>query len=260
MSTDAPGSGVTDPSVTGGVNPGSAAGGVTPELRNEIQRMVAGIVRDAVPRAVKAAIGDSLAPIQDALAQKAQPQPQQQSEPGDGADSRPTMKALQDRIAKLEQGIEARDKKLAEADNKTRQMRLQNEVHQSFAKHLGADSPHLGPYVAHYLGQFVDQDGRSMRKVLDEYGTEKFVPLEDAVGELFKGELKHLVQHSKADKLPQPHPGLRGAFRAPQQNGATAPQGRVSPFVAQFAQQYADQGDDGMAQGLMSAATLPPAK
>lgn len=200
-----------DPTVSGSsgasaVNTGSATSGVTAEMKNELQRIVAGMFKDMVPRAVKAAVSEVVPQaLQSALGEVLPKPTESQSAPagGDNASSEKlSLKALQEQIAKLNQGIDAERRARIDAENKTREVRRISSVESAFAKHLGAESPHLKPYVAHYLAQFDERDGQLGRKVTGQYGDEQFVPLDEAVGELFKGDLKYLVQSSKAPNLP----------------------------------------------------------
>src|SRR5688572_22503940 len=70
-----------------------------------------------------------------------------------------TVKALHEELTKMRQSIEAERKRADGEAQKARDVRLRSEVHNHFARHLGADSPHLKPYVNEWLSQFSEKDG-----------------------------------------------------------------------------------------------------
>lgn len=156
----------------------------------------------------------------------------QQPASNDAGGEKLTLKALQEQIAKLNSGIDAERKARADAEQRERDGRMRHEVQTHFARHLGADSPHLRPYVNEYMPQFQFKDGAIVRKVTGEYGDEQFMPADKAVEELFKGDLKHLVQQSKAAQLPPTT--FRNAQGQPFQIQAPANH-KVNPILAEIA-------------------------
>ena len=191
------------------VKSSTAASGVNEEqLQQMIQKVVMGITKEAIPRMIEKSIQASIPTLLDKIAEEAlkEDPAATNAASNDASDGKPTLKALQQQLQELQRGIKERDEQIkAERQNAT-SMRLRSDVQSHFAKHLGADSPHLEPYVNHFLSQFADHEGRTARKVKNEYGEEIYVPVDKAVEEMFKGDLKHLVQQSKANALP--HAGL----------------------------------------------------
>ena len=191
------------------------------------------------------------------LAKLAPEKGEQPANTNDGTgEQRLTMKALQEKIDGLTKALQDRDKAIQEAEQRTIQTRVQSDVRGLFAKHLGADSPHLNPYASHYLNQFVDIDGQTYLKKRDAYGQESVVPAQDAVNEWFtKGDLKHLV--TRTQQLPstvRPQFGQPLNPQVPQ--GGTAPQGQQhfnSP-LAVFAQGLAEEGRTEAAEILLNDA------
>lgn len=181
------------------------------------------------------------------------------SNPAD-SEQKLTLKALNDQLANLNKGIQERDRKLQEAEQRTREIRVRSEVSSHFARHLGADSPHIAPYVNHFLGQFTDQDGNTMRKVKNEFGEDQFVPANAAIDELFKGDLKHLVNTSKAQNLPRSQSFLQSAGNpfAPQQGQGA--QSDVNPILGEFARHFAQHGDVNRANAILQAQPDPASK
>lgn len=124
------------------------------------------------------------------------------------------LKALQDELA-------AERKQRAEAEAKVIDTRRRADLESHFARHMGADSPHLRAYLREYADQFQHRDGITYRVVKDEFGDESYIPADRAVEELFKSELKHLVPQrsaglppsSLARGVPMPGPAAqRGGF------------------------------------------------
>lgn len=121
----------------------------------------------------------------------------------EGEQQKLTLKALQDQIAQLNKGIENERKKREEAEAVSARTRKDAEVRAHFARHLQGDAArHLDPYLKFYGDQFQIQDGVIGRLVKEDSGYETFVPAGKAVDDLFAGDLKHLVQQSKAGNLP----------------------------------------------------------
>lgn len=213
----------------GAVKPSNADASVTAEMKQEIQKVVMGIFKEAVPRLIQKAVSESIPAALDQIAEKAIKE--EPADPGKGnpadAEQKLTLKALNEQIAKLTQGIESERKARTDAENQARDIRRLSEVESHFARHLGADSPHLKPYLAHYSAQFSEHEGKVGRKTQDQYGVDQFVPLKDAVDELFKSELKHLTQQSRVGQLPGVRPQANGfpvPREQPKQPGLTVMQ------------------------------------
>lgn len=153
-----------------------------------------------------------------------------------------SLKTLQEKLDSLTKGIETERQARIRAEQQTIETRTRSEVQAHFARHLGADSPHLRPYVNEYMAQFQYKDGAIVRKVADEYGNESYVPAQQAVEELFKAELKHL-QPSKTTQLP-PNGYRNGAFAQPvgQPGQVRQPQQQtqVNPILGEIAMSIQD--------------------
>lgn len=230
---------------TSGNGSSASEGGTSSGINAEsIEKLVNEAVSKAIGARLKrlnledqitAAVDKHLEKIASETAPNQQIDASKQAAPVNGGEEtqRLSLKALNEQIANLTKGIEAERKRSAEAEAKARDIRRTSSVESAFAKHLGADSPHLKPYVNMYQAQFEDRDGVIGRKSVGEYGDEKFVPLDDAIGELFKGELKHLVQTNKAAAMPAN--GWRGAVGQPMQQQAQGQQ-RANPLLMEIAQ------------------------
>lgn len=169
-----------------------------------------------------------------------------------------TLKALQEQIANLTKGIEARDKAIQEERQKSSQVRMRSEVQAHFARHLGADNKLLPSQVKFYLDQFTDKDGQIVRKVVDEYGNESYAPVKEAIDQLFQDELKHLVQApSRAPNLPpnglRTNNTLTGNPFAPQRP-SIGNVSNINQLDMEMLQMVADTGRPELAQALLAQA------
>lgn len=221
---------VNGSSGNGAVN-ANATSGVTAELKNEIQKIVMGIFKDQVPRAVKSAVSESIpealkAVMGDLQPGKANEPASQAAQAGNAADpEKVTQKA---RIEALEKQLQAFQKRAEDSESRARDASMRSRVQSEVAKFLPANDPNHAAYMGMLYDiqkRFVDADGNPSVKFKREWGEEN-VPLEQGVKELFEGELKHLVQHSKAQNLPsagfrgvgKPIPGMQVAKGQPQLN------------------------------------------
>lgn len=196
---------------------------------------------------------DQLTQILETIAKPkdAQEPVKQQAASNDASGDKLSLKTLQEQIASLNKGIQERDQRVKEAEQKARDVRLRSDVQSHFARHLGADSPHLRPYVNEFMSQFTDMDGHTVRMVKNDYGEPQHIPVASAVDELFKGELNHLVKQSKASALPRPGQQLTGnPFQL--QTQQEQPTG-LNPILGEFARHYAQQGEASMANAIVAA-------
>ena len=197
----------------------------------QLDKLISDKVRDAVHARISRT-EEKLAGIVAAEIAKfapAKPAEEKKPEASTDADGKPTLKALQEQIAALNKGIEAERKARADAEKNALETRKAAEVRAHFARHLqGDNAKHLDPYLKFYGEQFQVKDGEVVRKVTGEYGDEQFVPVGKAVDDMFAGDLKFLVEKSKAPQMPRVGGG-RG-----QQISATQPQAQQgTPFFMQ---------------------------
>ncbi len=237
-----------DPSVngssgSGAVNASNATGGVTADLKNEIQKIVMGIFREQVPRAVKAAIGDALPDALRGLDLGTQDKPEKATS-GNTADSdKTTQKA---RIEALERQLQDFQKQAKDAEARAKDSMLRARVQQEIAKYLPASDPNHDAYLGKLYDldkRFGDGESGAFVKFKRDWGEEP-VPLEQGVKELFEGQLRHLVkQPSKADSLP---PGRHRVTGQPMTNGKPAP--RTNPLDEMLSQVAASALRNGAAE------------
>lgn len=204
---------MSNDALAGGVKP---EGGAAPDLA-ELKKLIHDTINDVLPKAVHARVTrteETLAELVKAeLGKLSSAQPQEKKEPATDSEKL-TLKALQDQIAQLNKGIEAERKARSEAENAAVRTRKDAEVRSHFARHLQGDAArHMDPYLKFYGDDFQVKDGVVGRVVKGEYGDEQFVPVNKAVDDLFAGDLKHLIQQSKAGNLPPV--GARGAQGQP---------------------------------------------
>jgi hypothetical protein len=258
LSTDAGDPSVNGSSGSSAVNAGSPSGGVTPELRNEIQKIVAGIVRDAVPRAIKSAVGEEIAPLREALSGLV-PQKSENPTPVAGNDAsgeKLSLKALHEQIANLNKAIESERSARAKAEAGAKDARMRAEVERRLAAKLGSDNPLVSTLMDSLYDvkrRFVETpDGRLAVKFTDA-GFDDFKSLDEGVDALFAGELKHLVQTSKAAALPP------SGYRVAGQPVPAAPKGmQVNPLLAEIANGIAKDRPE-LAPALAQMAMVPAA-
>lgn len=183
----------------GGGESGNSSGG-----NADIERMI----NDAVSKAIGARMKrlnleeQIAAAVQKTLATSAPAQ----AEPAEGQthsdpDQRLNLKTLDSNYKALKQELERERQARQLAEQSATQTRLRSDLHSAFAKHVGADSPHLNAYLNLYANQFKVHEGTTYHLRKDEFGNEEMVPLDVAADQLFKSELKHLVP-SKTPNLP----------------------------------------------------------
>ncbi len=128
--------------------------------------------------------------------------------------SQPKEEQVQEKLSlqALQAQIESERKARQAAEAKNTQLKLQGDFQSHFAKHLGADSPHLKPYLKYYEDRLkLGDDGQAYLKMQRD-GFEDVVPLEVGMKELLDTDLKHLVS-AKTSHLPPTGPNalLRGS-------------------------------------------------
>ena len=166
------------------------------------------------------------------------------------AEQRLTLKSLQEQVAKLQKGIETERAARVKAEDGNRTLRVRSEVESHVLRHLGADSPNLPLVLSHFLPQFADKDGAVVRRHLDEYGQERFVAVKDAVDELFKQDLKHLLPARNGSLPPARVMPTNGSpFRSP---GPTTP-AQMNPLAAEFIEGLAASGRPEMANMVLTS-------
>jgi len=251
MSTESADSSVNGSSGTGAVNASNVTSVVTAELKNEIQKIVMGIVKEQVPRAVKSAVSetmpDALRTVMGELQQK-QPEPQATAVDNPVDADKITQKA---RIEALEKQLQSFQKQAQDADGRARDASMRSRVQSEVAKFLPASDPNHAAYMGMLYDlqkRFVEADGNPAVKFKREWGDE-MVPLEQGVKELFDGELKHLVQHSRAQSLPPA--GFRGANG--QAISQAKPGPKFNPLLAEVASSIGESRPD-FGRALMDAA------
>lgn len=232
MSSDADAGAGTPASANGSGIPSGGSDGTGADIEQRINDAVNKALSRRLPRAqnTEELIAKK---VEEALAKfKADPQPDHDA--GDGASAKPgTNKALQAQIDSLTRQVKEEADKRKAAEDQSRDQRIRGTVGTAFAKHLGADSPHLAPYLATYHDvqkRFVEDDGVIAVKCRRD-GIEELMPLEEGVKQLFDTELKHLVESKAARLPPAGMPGLRGQ---PLVNGGRprAPSGLDGVFAA----------------------------
>lgn len=141
-----------------------------------------------------------------------------------------TLKTLQAEREADRKAFLALQQQLKDEREANTKMRIRADVEQHFARHLGADSKHIKPYVNTYLDQFVHKDGQTYRKGDDGYGNEVLSPVDKGIDEMFKNDLNHLIPARNGGLPPRQQPGQRGQqWTAPVNQ---APQG-MSPMDAE---------------------------
>lgn len=245
MSTESDAGSVNSASGNGAVNP-NATSGVTAELKNEIQKIVMGIMKDAVPRAVKQAVTEAVPAALESIAgdaMKSAPQSKSDADGGTANDGRITMKALESQIKDLTQQIAKRDEALQQERQRAIDSQMRSEVRDALSTQIGADNPNL-PFIMDSLfdarKRFVQQDGQTFVRFKAEYGgDDDHVPLKDGIRRLVEGELKHAIP-SKTANLPPASMRVRGNPVASQPNGKRSALDEILSVVAHQAQQSPD--------------------
>lgn len=166
------------------------------------------------------------------------------------------LKTLQEQIASERKARLDMERKLQEEQAKGVQMRIRADVEQHFARHLGADSKHIKPYVNTYLDQFIHKDGQTYRKGDDGYGNESLSPVDKGIDEMFKSDLSHLIQARNGGLPPRNQPGQRGSAWTPPVN--QAPQG-MNPMDAEALEAISKSRPE-LAAGLAASFANRPLK
>jgi hypothetical protein len=242
---DAPGGGGTPP------NAGVGAGTVDvnelvnqvvgKRVKKEFSRMM-----ESLPTLIQGAIKEAIGQKPADGANGQQPAP---ANSGEGQD-RLSLKGLHEQIANLQKGIESERQARQKAEDGNRLLRIRSEVESHVLRHLGADSPNAPLVLSHFLPSFSEENGAVGRKTRDEYGTEQFVGVKDAVDEMFKQELKHLLPARNGTLPPaRVQPTVGSTFRPP---GPASPV-QMNPLAAEFIEGLAASGRPEMANAVMAS-------
>lgn len=208
----------------------SANGGVTPEMKNEFQKVVMGILKDAMPRMIKQSIGEALPSLlEQVTASQVKDRPADKEPEAKGEQAR--YKGLENTINELKLQIQKRDEALEQKESQRVDALMRAQVREGLASVLGADNQNLGLVMDSYYEarkRFVPgQDGSPLVKFKSEYGGEdELVPLADGIKRLADKELKHLIP-AKTGNLPVVPGQRRGNPVAGQQSGAPNPLDRI---------------------------------
>lgn len=211
MTVPADGSTVTEP---------IANGGVTPEMKQEFQKVVMGILKDAMPRMIKQSLTEVLPSVIEQVGTATRPV-ETKPDPNTGDQAAIWQKKFNEQdqqIKKFKEEIEQKEN--ARVDALTR-----SQVRESFAKTFGADHPDLGTLMDSYYDvrkRFATADDGSARvRFKSEYGgDDELVPLDEGMKRLAEKELKHHLP-SKTGNLPIVPGARRGNPVAP--NGNSGP-------------------------------------
>lgn len=197
-----------DPTVSGSGAGGSvnAPKAIDESLKNEIQKIVMGIFKEAVPRVVQQSIQASIPTMLDKIAEEALKENSAATPTvSNAADSeKPTMKALQAEIQNLQKALQAQQQAAKEASIRERDAQNRSQVERQLTAKLGAGNPLIGTLMDSLYDvkkRFVEQDGRLLVKFNDA-GYDDFKPLDEGIKMLFDGELKPLVQQSRVPQMP----------------------------------------------------------
>lgn len=265
---------VTDADTSKNANAGDNANGSGADIDAKINRAIVnhlGRFEKKIAGMLEQNIGGVIEKQLEAMAQAAiaDASPEAKQPKGGNADGEAkSMKALQEKydakIAQMEQQFTAKfqasEKARQEAERAAEETALRSSVQAQLAKHLGAESPHLTPYMASLfdVGKRFgkDAEGKPALRKKGEFG-EEWVSLDQGVKELFDGELKHLITSpSKAGGLP---PANQGQPRGnPYQQNGNQPQQKkpYNPFLATVATAISESRPEVGAQ-LLAAAGEP---
>lgn len=250
-----------DPTVSGSGAGGSVTASKTIDdgLKNEIQKIVMGIFKEAVPRVVQQSIQASIPTMLDKIAEEALKEaPSSAQAAGNAADGeKPTMKAMQARIDDLQKALQAQQQAAKEASVRERDVRNRNEVERQLTAKLGAGNPLIGTLMDSLYDvkkRFVEQDGRLTVKFNDA-GYDDFKPLDEGIKMLFDGELKPLVQQSRVPQMPPNgiNPRQFGQVVPQQQQSGQQPV-RANPLLMGIAEVLHEGGRTEAAQTLANDA------
>lgn len=239
------------------------AGGGTPALDSAaIQKLI----DDAVGKALAARLPrvknteETIAKmVADAIA-KVPPQVAAPIETTIETPEKLNLKTLQEQVDKERRADRAAFDKLQQQLKDEREantkLRIRSDVEQHFARHLGADSKHIKPYVNEYLGQFIHKDGQTYRKGDDGYGGETLSPVDKGIDEMFKSDLGHLIPARNGGLPPRNQPGQRGSAWSPPVD--RAPQG-MNPMDAEALEAISKSRPE-LAAGLAASFANRPLK
>jgi hypothetical protein len=215
-------------------NEGDTSNGGAADMDARVNRIVTSHIKRLENKFAQMMSGDGLNnAIMAKLEEFATVAGESQQAPSDGsnetASGKLTMKALQDQVSNLTKQLAQQQKAAQEAQAQAQDTRRRSEFHAKLAAKMGADHPMLGTLMDSLYDvkkRVVDSDGRLAMKFVDQWGNEELKPLDEGVNALFDGELKHLVQTSKAQSLPsagfrgmgKPIPGMQTAKGQPQIN------------------------------------------
>jgi len=231
---------VTSDSASGNVIPGTEGTPLKsiPDIKEEVQRVVAGMFKDYLPRMIKKAMGESLTPealtnvVEQAIVKMAgggedtstgggEPGTTATAKAGNGAQPGAAGNANQE-VAQLKQQFEKelqglkkqlkeRDQAAKQAEEGARQTTLRTAVQQKLAAALGPDNPNLGPLMDSLFDvkkrfKYDEQGGMVMafqaRDAADGQAFERLVPLEEAIPEWVKAEGKAYIPARSANLPP----------------------------------------------------------
>lgn len=193
-------------------------------------------IEEQISAVVEKTIAAKLAP-QSSEAASPTEAPPTMAEGNDIQSNRANLKTVDARLRQMEAELNKERQARAAAEQSAMQARLQSDLKSTFAKHAGADNPHLPAYLNHYASQFKVHEGQTYRVRKNEFGDEELVPLDVAADEMFKSELKHLVPQ-RSQNLPPASiaRGMPFAHQASQQRAA-------NPLLQQIGQHFAAHGD-----------------
>lgn len=166
-----------DKPVEGAVTPSSAAASVTAEMKQELQKIVMGIVPDIVGRSIKKALTESLpSMLKEATAAGATVDDGTKKPDDKTGEGGRSLKALENRINELSQQLKQRDEAIEQKEMQRVDALMRGEVREALSGILGADNQHL-PLVMDSLydarKRFVKgENGETLVKFKPEYGTE----------------------------------------------------------------------------------------
>lgn len=230
MSINADGSTVTEP---------IANGGVTPEMKQEFQKVVMGILKDAMPRMME----QSMAKLMPALLEKVTAETPRKDEPttakppkdteGGSETERGALRALQNQLNELKQQNQKATEELQAERQRVIDTQMRGEVQSALAAKLGADNPSLGFLMDSLYDtrkRFVrGENGETLVKFKSAYGDDEMLSLSDGVKKLTESELKSMLP-SATQNLPGIGRGGRGS-PVPSNGVASNPLDRIMSDV-----------------------------
>lgn len=186
-----------------------ANGGVTPEMKQEFQKVVMGIVPDLIKRSIKQSLTETIPSLLKEMtaAGAATAKDTDSDKPSEGERSNKNMKALETQLAELREQLKSEKEATEKERSRSIDQQMRGEVRDALTGIFGADNPHLSLVMDSLYDarkRFVKgEDGQTLVRFKPEYGTDdELLPLgsKDTVKRL-SGELKHLMP-AKTEKLP----------------------------------------------------------